>query len=600
MNPGGDHGRTAANRAPAAVLGALSPREVGARVGDAVSPVRLPVTVFALLGAALVLDLAGGGRALTGGAATLLQLAATAGLLWDARRRRVGYDEGGVRAVAAGAAALAVLSLFAFSRLAVFAGHLAGALDPRDAAHAMREYAGVLFLAGIAALAVRGRAAAGFLARLHLRPLQTLCFSFGAAAVAGALLLALPFSVYDTGRISLLDALFTATSAVCVTGLSVVDIAVEYTWFGQAVVLVLMQAGGLGMMSLYAAAAAWQGDLSARRERELATASGIELRGELRASLRFIFASTFAIEGFGAFLLYPVFSATRPDTALWDAVFHAVSAFCNAGFSTVPGGLGDYRRVTWLLGVMGLLVVLGGLGYPVLADMGTAVRRRTRPRSTHLRLVLATSAVLLAAGTLGLLVLEWNRSLQALGFADRLANASFLSASARTGGFDLRVLDKAGPAGAVLLMGLMLVGASPASTGGGVKTTTLAVLALTLRAVVRREKEVRMFGREVPAEDVLRASAIAASAAAVLGLGIVALLALEPLPPFALVFEAVSALTTTGLSLGITPQLGTAGRLVVTVLMFVGRLGPLTLLTAFLVRRRGGAIRYPRESVMFG
>jgi trk system potassium uptake protein TrkH len=476
-----------------------------------------------------------------------------------------------------------------------------GGLEPADAVRLIDTYAAAVLAAAALLLTLRLHQAEVVLDRLRLQPLQTVALSFALAILGGTLALSLPMSLRAEERASVWDALFQSTSAVCVTGLSVVSVAEHYTRFGQVVLLLLIQAGGLGIMSLYAlVAAAATPSLRSRDQAAFGAALGLERHGALRETLTIIAAATLAIEIAGAALLYPEMRRTRPHDALWQALFHSVSAFCNAGFSTFDPGAETFRDRPATILILSALIVAGGIGYPVLTSALPGARSRGPAHRLHVKLTLTATATLLAAGTILFVGLEWSRSLAPFRGIHVLTNGVFQSVSARTAGFNTISMDAIGPAGASLLMILMLCGASPASTGGGLKTTTIAVVFLTLVAVLRRRGEVRAFHRTVATEDVLRAAAMVVASMAVLGPAVVALLSLEQQPPLAIAFEAVSAFTTTGLSLGITPEVSRPGRMILIVLMFVGRIGPLALLAAFFERRDPGRFRYPQERILFG
>lgn len=505
------------------------------------------------------------------------------------------------KAVAVEVATLSVVVLFALARIPVVLELWQGVLAGDIAAQVLRGYSVVVFIAFAASLWERSVAHLALLSRLKLQPVQTVVLSFGLAVVVGTLLLSLPFSVTGTHHISVLNALFVATSAVCVTGLSVVDVATTYTMFGHLVIMLLIQAGGLGIMFLFAAFALLSGrQMSMRSEQELGEASGAEGTGGFRRALRFILAMTLSVELLGALSLFPAMQKAGLPIPLFHAVFHAVSAFCNAGFSTLPGGLMSSHAGAGVLTVVGTLIVLGGLGAPVFGPLVMLARRRGRPMPLHPKLALWTTAVLLVVGTSGLLVLESGSSLLNVSVLDRIGQALFLSVSSRTAGFDAMGLDKLSAAGTAWVMMLMFIGASPGSTGGGIKVTTFAVLGLALIAALRRRSAVTAFGKTVPTEDVLRATAIAFSGLIIVSVSTLVLLAVESQPPLSLAFEVVSAFSTTGLTVGATPSLSLAGRLVIVVMMFVGRIGPLTLMAAFIDRRSSARVSYPTQHVQFG
>lgn len=558
----------------------------------------VPLSTGGVVAAALPVDLAFAHTRAGALTTTAMLLSAAFWLMVDFIRRRCWRT---VRpgAVAVEISTLAVVLLFAAARIPVVYDLYAGAVSGDVAAHVLRGYSVVVFVACGASLWGRSPDRLALLSRLEFKPVQTVVLSFGLAIVVGTLTLSLPFSVTGTEHISVFDALFMATSAVCVTGLGVVELSATYSLFGQTVILLLVQAGGLGIMFLFAAFAVLSGRrLSVRSEQELGEAAGTTGEGGLRRMLFFILISTFVVEAVGAVLLWPAMQSAGVPTPLFQAIFHAVSAYCNAGFTTLAGGLSGLGGGAYA--VLAVLVVVGGLGAPVLVPLINLARRRRGPMPLHAKLALWTSAALLVVGFTGLLLFESGASLAGPGFFERLGSALFLSASVRTAGFSPVAPESMSQAGLLWLMMLMLVGASPGSTGGGLKTTTFAVLGLSLWAVLRRRDEVTALGRRVPTEDVLRAFALAWSGLTVLAFGTLVLLAVEDLPPMALVFEAFSAFSTAGMTLGLTPELSGAGRAVVILMMFVGRLGPLTLLAAFIDRRSLARVRYPSQHVQFG
>lgn len=562
---------------------------------------RVTFSAEALLAVALPTLLLARGRVWVVALAVALEAVAAAFLFVDVRRRRYGVAEGARRRRGAFVnlllCATQILALGAMVHMLV--RWIVGDATARFATDAIGTYTVVVYGASIAILLFRRRTVTVLTAELDIRPLQTVCLSFGLAILAGTLLLSMPWSLAVEEQVSLTDALFTATSAVCVTGLSVVDVGTHYSRVGQTVLLLLVQAGGVGIMAMYAVfATVMVRHLPGRDEAALGAAVGIDRPGALMESLRFIVATTVLIELSGAGLLWACLRSW-PDAG-WVATFHAVSAFNNAGFSTFPDSLASLHDRPAPLAVMAALIVLGGLGYPVLAVLAGRLAPRGFRQGLHARVVLATSALMIGFGFVGLLALEGRGTLAGRRGGERLWVALFESVTARTAGFNVADTARLSPAGANLEMLLMLVGASPGSTGGGLKTTTVAVLSLSLVAVLRRRNEVSVFRRTLPNEDVLRAAALVFAALAMLAGGVLLLLYLEPHAPIAVVFEAVSAFTTTGLSMGITPRLSDAGRWVIVGLMFAGRVGPLALLAAFLERRERGRYRYPTERVLFG
>jgi trk system potassium uptake protein TrkH len=433
--------------------------------------------------------------------------------------------------------------------------------------------------------------------------------------VVGTLLLSLP--VAHAGEpVSLLDAWFTATSATCVTGLTVVDTGSRFSAFGHAVILGLIQVGGLGLMTfaVFAGIAlggrvAFTGRAAIQESLHHTPTAGV------RRLVRHVLVFTLVSEAIGALWLWLRFGQQlQPDAAVWFAVFHAVSAFCNAGFSLLPDSMVRYRGdLVVNLGITGL-VVLGGLGFlssMELRDQLVArLRRRRPPQPTlHTKLVLVVSAGLLALATLAYLALERGNVLAGLPLGERLLAAWFMAVTPRTAGFNTVDYGQVSAETLFFTIFLMIVGASPGSTGGGIKTTTFGLVVALVIARWRGRGRASVFHRTIPHAVMDRALLLAMLAWAMVSLAIGLLVTVESAgapyrgaePPFvALMFEAVSAFGTVGLSTGITPGLATGSKLVLIALMFVGRVGPLTLVLAIGPRQQRGRFRYAEENVMVG
>lgn len=458
----------------------------------------------------------------------------------------------------------------------------------------------------------RGRRLVELLLR---RPVALLCLSFAFTIAAGTAALLPPAASAPGRHLDVLSALFMATSATCVTGLGVVDVGSHLSRYGQWVILILIQVGGLGLMTVTTALAlVLRRQLSQRARGALQEIVEEETVSGVRRLVLSIGAITLALETAGAALLWPALWAgadgqpLAPGDRAFHAVFHAVSAFCNAGFALYPDNLARFAGHAGVNAVIGGLIVLGGLGFPVIAELLRVPRWwRHGARGgwallpVHARVVLVTTAGFLAAGAVAYLVLEWSRSLAPLSPPARVLAAGFQSVTLRTAGFATVDLARMGTPMALLCLLWMFVGGSPGGTAGGVKTTTVAVLALTFRAMLRNRSEVEAFGRSVPPANVYRAAAVAlVSLGLLFGLAFLLVL-LEPGQPFLpLMFEAVSAFGTVGLSLNLTPSLSGAGQLVVCALMFVGRLGPFTLALAAGLSRDRAAYSYPSTKIMVG
>jgi len=476
-------------------------------------------------------------------------------------------------------------------------------------------YLGGAQLTLLAALALRGLRDNRWLNGRSLSPGLVLLLSFGALIILGTLLFKTPHATLE--GISWVDALFVATSAVCVTGLSPVDVSTTFTPHGQWILLGLIQLGGLGIMTItYFFAYFIGGGVSLRNRIGLQDLLSEENLGQIGGVLAIIIAFTFGVELVGAVLIHASLSGNpdAPENLAFFALFHSVSAFCNAGFSTLSAGLADPRVADrpWFLGVIIPVVVLGGIGYPVVKNFWdyavASVRRRlglrlaNPPRLTaNSRIVLVTTGLLLVGGT----VLIWITEYFAGGHQAEAASDSpwltafFFAASSRTAGFNVTPTGDLLPATAALMMFLMFIGGGPASTAGGIKTSTLAVAFLSLRRVLFGRRAIEVFGRSLPDDLANRALSIIIVAVAFTTAVSVSLLALHPeLDSSDLVFEAVSAVATTGLSCGVTAELGDPAKIVLSAAMLIGRIGVLTFLISFIPRREPTGLRLPETTIV--
>lgn len=429
--------------------------------------------------------------------------------------------------------------------------------------------------------------------------------SFLALIATGTLLLKLPPATPGDQPIGWVDALFTSTSASCVTGLVVRDTGTGFTPFGQGVLLLLFQVGGLGVMtfSLFYLVLGGRASVDQRALVEQTLAGAANLRP--RQLLRVVFLFTVACEAAGAVALWVLFG-DELGRSPWPAVFHAVSAFCNAGFSLLPDSLIHFRGHAGVNAVVMVLIVLGGLGFLAVTDL-LRHRGRWRRLALHTKVAVAVSAVLVVLGAAAFWMIEGQRSLAGLGAGEQALASLFQSVTARTAGFNTVDIGALAPPTLLGLIVLMFVGGSPGSCAGGIKTTTAATLLLTLRAELSGRRHVNVFGRTLPRSAVAAAFAVTASALVAANAGLFVLLLAEA--PFAghasearfvdLAFESMSALATVGLSTGLTPTLAPVSKLVLVVLMFFGRVGPLTL-AAVLAGRRADDWRHPTEAVMIG
>ena len=435
---------------------------------------------------------------------------------------------------------------------------------------------------------------------LWRRPALLVVLTFVILCSLGGMVLKFP--ACTTHSISLIDALFTSVSAACVTGLIVLDTPVDFTTAGQAVILLIIQVGGLGIMTLSAFATLFLGQsFGSQAEQGLSEMVGtVTPRATLRM-VRAIVLSTLLLEGVGSLILFPAFLAhgISPPEAAWKAVFHSVSAFCNAGFALQSDNLMAYKSSPWILQTISALIILGGVGFGVLAGIFDLLRGRVRKLSLHAKLSLSTTAILLVAAFLLFLVFEWNLSLAGLTFTEKVHNSWLQGVTYRTAGFNSVDFTRIGPATVYLAMIFMFIGASPGSTGGGIKTTTAAVLVLAVRSVLSRSGDVQAFGRRIPVDIVHRAAAVAALSMAFICGGTAVLLHTQAIPFHSILFEVYSAFGTVGLSLGATLSLDPLGKIVVMTLMLAGRTGPLTMVVLF-HQAPPKRLRWTAEDVMVG
>ena len=438
--------------------------------------------------------------------------------------------------------------------------------------------------------------------KLHLLSFRVILLGFLLVILAGAGLLALPWAAADGQRVSLLDALFTSTSAVCVTGLIVRDTAAGWSLFGKSVILLLIQIGGLGVVTTAAVFSAMLGKRISLLERSIVQDSvSAPHPAVVMRFTQFILAVTLVMELIGAVMLLPDLAAEFGlGKGAWMAVFHSVSAFCNAGFDLMPASAGTFslisRAGSALFNVVViLLITVGGIGFWTLEDLFVQ-RGRLSACGLQTKLILASSAVLVLLPALYFYCCEF----ESLPAGERVLASLFQSVTTRTAGFYTADFAAMSEPGLLLTICLMLTGGSPGSTAGGMKTTTLAVLVISALSVFRRQNDGTAFGRRISTETVRSAAAILAL---YLGLFITAsavICGVEKLPLLTCMFESASALGTVGLSLGVTAKLGTLSRCILICLMYVGRVGGLTLIFAAVPAGAQIAARFPEERVSVG
>jgi len=440
---------------------------------------------------------------------------------------------------------------------------------------------------------------------------RTVCIGFLALIAVGTLLLMLPISVASGEWNNLLTALFTATSAVCVTGLIVVDTGTYFSSFGQGVVLTLIQLGGLGYMAATTLLLLLIGRRLGLKDR-LAIQQAMETSelANVKMLLISIVSMVMIFELTGAFCLMPTF---REDfglgRSLWLSIFHSISAFNNAGFSLFSDSLVGYAGNWWLMAVISALIIIGGIGYQVIMEALMWLRDRLRGKksrsvfSLHFKIVTSTTFVLLILGTIAFLLIEFDNpeTLANRDFGTKVLLAGFQSVVMRTAGFNSIDIGAMETSSLFMAIALMFVGASPGSTGGGIKTTTLRILLVSTYAALRGKEEVNSYQRQIPLHRVLKAiSVVFASAISVVIIIICISLSDPNLSFIGILFEAVSAFATVGVSIGVTTDLSVLGQIFIIIAMYIGRVGILLLMSALIGDPRPTAIHYPEEDLLTG
>jgi trk system potassium uptake protein len=432
---------------------------------------------------------------------------------------------------------------------------------------------------------------------------QFIVYGFFALVVAGTALLKAPWST--TGGISLTNAFFVATSCVTVTGLTTVDVPGTFTHFGQGVMMVLMQLGGLGIMTVTTLAALLIGQRVGFR-RLLTVQAETENAGSPRNTLRLLFQIariTFAVELLGAVALSIGFISVGLGVreGIFQGIFHAVMAFCNAGFPTIPDGdLVPYAGNWLIIGALVVVITLGGLGFPVLVDLYNY--REDHRLSVHSRVVLITSAILVVVGVLSVAFFEWTNpdTLGGQSLNSKAAMSVFQGVTPRTAGFSTVSYPEMRDPTLLVQEVLMFIGTAPTSTGGGIKVTTLALVALIVVAQIRGQENITLFWRTLPRALVSRALSILALASLLVLTSTLALMISDGLDLLPALFEVTSAFGTVGLSLDITPNLSTFGKLLISLIMFLGRVGPITFIVALAARQHPPRYKFPEEEIAIG
>ncbi len=457
-----------------------------------------------------------------------------------------------------------------------------------------------------------------FKCRFRFKPAQTIILGFLGIILIGSFLLTLPISSKSREWTNFIDALFTSTSAVCVTGLTTLSTALHFSYFGQAVILLLIQIGGLGFMTattfvmlIIRKKISFKDRLTIQDSLSQDTTKGIV------RLVRAILILTGIAEGAGSAILMPFFCAANGPIGIWQAVFTSVSAFCNAGFDlfAVPGNefvsLYGYKSNAIVCLTVCALIIIGGLGFAVITDLFVN-KGKMKKLSVHTKVVITFTGFLILFGTVMFMILEYNNpgTLKDESFMQKLLSSFFQSVTARTAGFT--AMDQAAmhPASKVIFSTLMFIGASPGATGGGIKTTTFALIIITVVSVMRGRNEVVMFKHKIGYKTVYKAFSIAMlGIALILSLTVFLLIAERGNAALAqaglysfnnMLYESASAFSTTGLSAGVTPFLSAPSKIAGAVVMFIGRVGLMNFGVAFFTDKDSTLIKYPEGSIIVG
>jgi len=441
--------------------------------------------------------------------------------------------------------------------------------------------------------------------KTFLDPPKVLVLGFALIILIGAFLLTLPAATVDGNGLSFLNALFTATSATCVTGLVVVDTGSTFTTFGQLVILMLIQIGGLGFMTFATLFAFLLGKRISLKERILLQESlnNLSMEGIVKLARR-ILIFTAVIELAGAVLLSIRFSFDMPvGKAIYYGIFHSISNFNNAGFDL----MGDFNSLTGYVSdpivtiTVCLLITLGGIGFIVMNEIYEF--RTSKRLSLHTKVVLMTSLFLVVIGTIGIFFLEWNNSktLKPLSLQGKILGALYQSVTSRTAGSNTVSIGDMTQSGLFLIIFLMFIGASPGSTGGGIKTTTFTTLIGAVWSQIRGKEDVVFYRQRIGYETIYKALTVTLSGLFLVMTVTLLLTITEQGKDFLMIFfEATSAFATVGLSMGLTPELSHVGKVIIILTMFAGRVGPLTIAYAVTIRRNPDSFKYPKGKIMIG
>ncbi len=436
----------------------------------------------------------------------------------------------------------------------------------------------------------------------ELNPPRVLALGFAGLILIGTLLLNLPISAMNNESIGLINALFTSASAVCVTGLVVVNTSEFFTTFGQVVIIILIQMGGLGFMTMATFGALIVGKKIGLKERLVIKEqlNFNSLSGLVKLT-KYVIIVTFAIEAVGAILLstrfIPIYGLKE---GIWFSVFHAISAYCNAGFDILGNSIVPYASDLTINLTIVLLIILGGLGFTVYVDISR--KRKYEKLQLHSKLVIWITFILILFGTVIFFLIEYNNpnTLGNLSFSQKILPSLFQSVVTRTAGFNSLDISLIKDTSAFLFIILMFIGGSPGSTAGGIKTTTFGAIALTTLSIIKGDKDVVVFKKRIPENVINRSLAIVTVAIALIIVVSFVLTVTEDAAFLEVLFETTSAFATVGLSRGMTGDLTDIGKIIITLTMYVGRVGPLTMAFAFAQKSKHSKLKYADGNIIVG
>ena len=437
-----------------------------------------------------------------------------------------------------------------------------------------------------------------------LSPSRKLIAAFFMAILLGSVLLMMPFSLAEGQKISFLTSLFTVTSAVCVTGLSVIDISKVLSPIGQTMLIIFIQLGGLGIMTFSSIIFLLMGKKLGYKERILlAEERNAESGGEVVKFIKTILLTVFIIESIGAAILTLEFRKTFPlEKAIFYGIFHSISAFCNAGFALFSDNLESFATNPIVNLTIMYLIIIGGIGFSVINSFILVVRKNINRFTLTSKVAILLSIILTFWGALIFFILEYTNphTIGEMGFLDKILASFFQSVTTRTAGFNTIPMGSLNSSTIFFFCLIMFIGASPGSTGGGIKTTTLGVIMFYVIGIVRGKENIEIFNRRIGWEILNKALAILVISISYVSIIILLILMIDKFSFEEVIFEVISAFATVGLSLGITADFNTLSKMLLIVTMFIGRLGPLTFALALGEKKKKELIKYPKEDILVG